>query len=253
MQGTLAKEKLIEQKLQAFEQLQPEFEASFRIVQEVQGQRRFHTISVAEIVSYLHALWLCECKDRLLSVYRSMVRYEGQHCLSLLQGWQAGESAAVVEFLQRKLDGLPFADLTYQMEIAKTVLHADDGLFQRLLYGRLVLLNREMNLLQALDAIFSLPDEALLEEVRATCAATGHTLSQIEQQRAEVENPLFAYAPHPRLSQRNMLVMNALGVKVTTPPAELPGKRSWQLVAPAETQRPFAESIIRGYQELSSS
>ncbi len=68
MRGTLAGKKLAEQKLAAFERLQPEFEASFRFVQEVHGQRRFATFPVAEMVHYLHALWICECKDRLLSV-----------------------------------------------------------------------------------------------------------------------------------------------------------------------------------------
>jgi hypothetical protein len=56
MRGTLAGEKLAEQKLAAFERLQPEFEASFRFIQEVHGQRRFATFPVAEMVHYLHAL-----------------------------------------------------------------------------------------------------------------------------------------------------------------------------------------------------
>jgi hypothetical protein len=68
MRGTLAGETLAEQKLAAFEQLQPEFEARFRFVQEVHGQRRFAAFPVASTVSYLHALWVCECKDRLLNV-----------------------------------------------------------------------------------------------------------------------------------------------------------------------------------------
>ena len=90
MRGTLAGEKLAEQKLAAFEQLQPEFEASFRFVQEVHGQRRFVAFPVAETVHYLHALWICERKDRLLSVYKNIVRYEGQHCLDLLQPLAGG-------------------------------------------------------------------------------------------------------------------------------------------------------------------
>ena len=57
------------QKLEAFERLQSEFEASFHFVQEVHGQRRFSAFPVMETVHYLHALWVCECKDRLLSVY----------------------------------------------------------------------------------------------------------------------------------------------------------------------------------------
>jgi hypothetical protein len=41
MRGTSAGEALAQQKLLAFEQLQPEFEASFRFVQHMHGQRRF--------------------------------------------------------------------------------------------------------------------------------------------------------------------------------------------------------------------
>jgi hypothetical protein len=252
MRGTLAGETLAKQKLATFEHLQPEFEASFRFVQEVHGQRRFATFPVAETVSYLHALWVCERKDRLLSVYKNIVRYEGQHCLFLLQGWQAGETAAVVEFLQRKLDGLSFADLLHQIEEAKTARHVGDGLVRRLLHGRLVLLNRAMNLLQSLDSIFALSEEKLMQEVRSACASAGHTPSQIEQQRAEVEHPLFAYAPNPLLAQRNMLVMNTLGINVMTLPTDLPGERSWKVAAPTESLQPFAESVIRGYQELAS-
>lgn len=252
MRGTLAGETLAKQKLEAFEQLQPAFEASFRFVQEVHGQRRFAAFPVAETVSYLHALWVCERKDRLLSVYKNIVRYEGQHCLSLLQRWQAGETAAVVAFLQRKLDGLPFADLMHQIEEAKTVRHAGDDLLRRLLHGRLVLLNRAMNLLQALDGIFALPEEELMREVRVACVSSGHAPSQIKQQLAEVENPLSTYAPHQLLAQRNMLVMNTLGINVMTLPTDLPGERSWKVVAPTEPLRPFAESVIRGYQELVS-
>jgi hypothetical protein len=252
MRGTLAGEQLAKQKLAAFEQLQPEFEASFRFVQEVHGQRRFAAFPVAETVSYLHALWVCERKDRLLSVYKNIVRYEGQHCLSLLQHWQAGETTAVVAFLQRKLDGLPFADLMHQIEEAKTVRHAGDGLLRRLLHGRLVLLNRAMNLLQALDGIFALSEDNLMRAVQVACVSSGHAPSQIEQQLAEVENPLSTYAPHQLLAQRNMLVMNMLGINVMTLPTDLPGERSWKVVAPTEPLRPFAESVIRGYLELVS-
>ncbi|TMD78532.1 MAG: hypothetical protein E6I97_06720 [Chloroflexi bacterium] len=63
MRGTLAGEKVAEQKLAAFERLQPECEASYRFMHEVHRQRRFATLPVAEMVHYLHALWICECKD----------------------------------------------------------------------------------------------------------------------------------------------------------------------------------------------
>ncbi len=252
MRGLLAGETLAKQKLAAFERLQPEFEVSFRFVQEVHGQRRFSTFPVAETVSYLHALWVCECKDRLLSIYKNIVRYEGQHCLSLLQRWQEGETEAVVAFLQRKLDALPFADITHQIQEAKTARHADDGVLRRLLHGRIILLNREMNLLQSLDSIFALPEDELSREVQVACAHLGHTPGQIEQQLTEVEDPLSSYAPHRLLAQRNMLVMNTVGVSAMTLPADLPGERSWKVVAPTEPLRSFADSVIRGYQELVS-
>ncbi|HLJ35711.1 MAG TPA: hypothetical protein VKU38_18795 [Ktedonobacteraceae bacterium] len=252
MRGTLAGEALAKQKLAAFEQLQPEFEANFHFVQEVHGQRRFAAFPVAETVHYLHALWVCECKERILSVYANIGRYEGQQCLFLLQGWQARETAAVVAFLQRKLGGLPFADLTRQIQEARTVGQADEGLLQRLVHGRLVLLNRDMNLIQALDSIFTLPEDDLISEVQVACIHYGHARSQIEQQLAEVEDPLFSYVPHQLLAQRNMQVMNILGMEVMTLPADLPGERSWKVVAPTEPLRPFAESIIRGYLTLLS-
>jgi hypothetical protein len=77
MEITLAGEQLAKQKLAVFEQLQPAFEASFCFVQEVHGQRRFSAFPVAQTVHYLHALWICECKDRLLSIYKNIIRYEG--------------------------------------------------------------------------------------------------------------------------------------------------------------------------------
>lgn len=252
MRRTVAGEALAKQKLAAFEHLQPEFEANFHFVQEVHGQRRFAAFPVTETVRYLHALWICERKERLLSVYTSIGRYEGQQCLSLLQQWQEGETAAVVAFLQHKLGGLPFADLTRQIQQATAVRQADDGLLQRLVHGRLVLLNRDMNLMQAFDAIFSLSADDLISEVQVACVHYGHAPGQIEQQLAEVEEPLFSYAPHPLLAQRNMQVMNSLGMNVMTLPTDLPGERSWKVVAPTEPLRPFAETVIRGYATLLS-
>ncbi len=58
MVTTLATEKLAKQKLEAFERLQPEFEASFYFVQEVHGQRRFSTFPVMESVHYMGSLSL---------------------------------------------------------------------------------------------------------------------------------------------------------------------------------------------------
>jgi hypothetical protein len=107
---------LVAEKLAAFERLQPEFETSFQYVQAVQGQRPFGNFSIADTVRYLDALWVCERKDGLLSVPRTLGRYEGRQCLELLRDWQAGETTGVVLFLQRKLDTLPFGELTRQLE-----------------------------------------------------------------------------------------------------------------------------------------
>ncbi len=251
MAATPAMQNLINQKLEAFDQLQSEFEASFHFVQAVHGQRRFSSFPVADSVRYLHALWVCECKDRLLSIYKNITRYEGHLCLELLRGWQEGEIADVVAFLQRKLDGLPFADLTRQIHEAR-YRHKDDGLARRLVHGRLVLLNRGMNLMQALDAIFALPEDEVLREVQVACAQYGHHPSQIDKQLAEMESLLYSYVPHQMLAQRNMAVMNKLGVNVMTRPTDLPGERSWRVLEPTEPMGPFAEHVIEGYLELTS-
>jgi hypothetical protein len=252
MGATLSVEELAKQKLEAFERLQPEFEASFHFVQDVHGQRRFSAFPVAETVHYLHALWICECKDRLLSIYKNIERYEGRYCLELLRRWQEGESADVVAFLQRKLDGLPFAELTRQIEEAKAAPYADAGLTRRLIHGRLNLLNRSMNLMQALNAIFSFPEDDLRTEVQVACAHYGHHPGQIEQQLEEIENPLYSYMPHRLLAQRNMLVMNKSGVKVMMLPADPPEANSEKVATPLERVQPFAEQLIEGYLELVS-
>ena len=84
---------LVAEKLAAFERLQPEFEESFQYLQDMQGQQRFAEVPVASTVRYLHALWVCERKDYLLSVPRTMGRYEGRRALEVLRDWQAGETA----------------------------------------------------------------------------------------------------------------------------------------------------------------
>jgi hypothetical protein len=150
MEANATTQQLIQQKLAAFEQLEPAFVECFRFIQDVHGQKRFPTFSVADSVRYLHALWICECKDRLLSIYKNIQRYEGQRCLELLALWQAGDSADVVAFLQQKLDTMPFADLTRQLYAAQQA-GGDFGLARRLRHGRLTLLNRGMNLLHAHD------------------------------------------------------------------------------------------------------
>lgn len=246
---TQATQNLVNQKLEAFERLLTEFEMSFQYVQDMHGQRRFPLLSVADSVHYLHALWICECKDRLLSVYKNIARYEGNHCLELLRRWQEGETADVVAFLQRKLDMLPFADLTQQIHHARQ-LGGEEGLAQRLVHGRLILLNRGMNLMQALDAIFVLSEDEVFKEVQIACTQYGHQPDQVEQQLAAMDTPLYSYVPHKALAQRNMTVMNKMGVNVLTSPTDQPGQRSWRVLEPTEPMRPYAEHLIEGYLEL---
>lgn len=242
---------LIEQKIAAFEHILPEFEASFQFIQDVHGQRRFGTFSLADCVRYLHALWMDECKTDLLSVAKTVKEYEGRLCLQLLYGWQQGETAAVVEFLYRKLDMLSLSAITRQLQEAR-VLHKDDGMAERLAHGRDILLNRGMNLMQVLDTIFALSEEDLLQQVRAACEQYGHLPIKIEEQLREMDSPLYSFVPHPALAQRNMLVMNRLGINVILRPSDLPGNRSWRVLPPQEPLSPFAEHVVPGYLELTS-
>lgn len=251
MAANITAQELVKQKLAAFEQLQPAFEECFPFVQQVHGQQRFTAFPVASTVRYLHALWVCECKDRLLSIYKNIERYEGSYCLRLLLRWQEGETADVVDFLQRKLDMMPFADLTRQISEARSH-HQDDGLAPRLVHGRGILLNRGMNLMQALDAIFALSDEQLVDEVRAACAQYGHRPEQIEGQIAELHTDLYASVPSQLLAQRNMEVMNKMGVQVMNRPSDQPGNRSWRVLEPSVPPGPFAEQVIDGYTELTT-
>ena len=242
---------VIAEQLAAFERLQPEFEASFHYVQEVQGQRRFPTFPIEASVRYLHALWVCACKDRLLSVPKTMERYEGQRCLDLLERWQTGESAGVVAFLQRKLDTLPFADISRQIQAQSREAGAR-ALVERLEQGRRVLLNRGMNLLQALEPICTFPEQRLLDEVRAACAQYGHQPEQIRQQLNEREAARSAFVLHPALAQRNMRLMDQLGVQITTEASDQPGQRTWRVAKRTMPEGPYAEQVIRGYVALTS-
>ena len=242
---------LVQLKIDAFEHLQPEFEASFQFVQDVHGQRRFPSFPVSDSVRYLHALWICECKGRLLSVPKTVKEYEGKHCLELLRLWQQGDTASVVNFLQHKLDMLPLGQITQQYSEAYH-LQRDDGLAQRLAHGRRILLNRGFNLMQALDAIFMLSEDALSGEVSAACERYGHLPEQIERQLEEMNSALYSYVPNQVLAQRNMMVMNALGINVTFRPSDLPGLRSWRVLPPTEPLSPYAEHVVEGYQELIS-
>src|SRR6266480_298128 len=114
------------------------------------------------------------------------------------------------------------------------------------------LLNRSMNLMQVLDAIFALPEEDLRFEVRDACAIYGHTRSQIELQLAEMFDPLYSYVPTRLLAQRNMLVMNKLGVNVMTLPTDRPGERTWKVAPSTEPMPSFAMQTIEGYLEMVS-
>lgn len=244
-------QELVKQKLAAFEQLQAEFETCFPFVQDVHGLKRFPVFPIAESVHYLHALWICECKDRLLSIYKNISRYEGRECLGLLRGWQEGNSADVVAFLNRKLDMLPFADLTRRIHEAQQQ-GGENGLAQRLVHGRQILLNRGMNLMQALDAIFAQREDELVQDVQAACAHYGHRPEQIEQQLANIDAPLYSYVPHQSLARCNMVVMNKMGVNITSKPPDRPGERSWRVLEPTVPAGPYAQHVIEGYLELTS-
>src|SRR5262245_19423033 len=184
-------DELARRKLSAFDRIEDDFKDSFVFVSDVHGQRRFEAFPVASAVRYLHALWICECKDRLLNVPRSIRRYEGRRCLELLRGWQEGETADVVAFLHSKLDSLPFAALTRQMQEAER--SGSHALAARLAHGRLILLNRSFNLGRALDAIFASSADELLAQVRRACAELGHAPEQIAQQLTALDSSLYAH------------------------------------------------------------
>ncbi|GHO67360.1 hypothetical protein KSC_062520 [Ktedonobacter sp. SOSP1-52] len=243
-------QEVVRQKLAAFEELRPEFEQCFRFVQEAHGQKRFVSCSVGDIVYYLHARWICDCKGYLLSVPHSHKIYEGRRGLELLREWQTdGNSANVIAFLQRKLDTLPFADLTRQIEQAR-LRNQEDGLARRLLHGRTILLNRGFNLFIALDRLFSLLHEELRAEVHAACEQYGHLPEQIEQQLALLDTPLYSYVPHQALARLNMTLMNGFGSDVLAQEGNAPGERSWRVLSAKEPLTPPAEHLFPAYQDL---
>ncbi|GHO73712.1 hypothetical protein KSD_14830 [Ktedonobacter sp. SOSP1-85] len=169
--------------------------------------------------------------------------------MELLRGWQEGKTAPVVAFLERKLDGLAFTGLTRKIEKAATARPPHEDLAQRLAHGRLILLNRRMNLLRALDAIFALSESDLLQEVHAASVHYGHSPQQIEQQRAQQDDTLSSSVLHPLLAQRNMVVMNTLGIHAITQQAAGGRAPSWSVVTPTDPSRPFAEYLMSAYQE----
>ncbi|MEO7000903.1 MAG: hypothetical protein ABI068_03790 [Ktedonobacterales bacterium] len=244
---------VIAAKLTAFDSCEDAFMASFRLAQQMQGQIRFAAVPPAATAGYLHALWVCECKDRLLSIPKTIARFEGQRALELLLVWQeTGAIAGLVAFLQERLDMLSFADITGQMEDAQQRAATEPeqvALAQRLAHGRIALLNRLVHLHLALDALFALTRDELQTQAREACVALGHTPAAIRKQLAQFDTPLHAYVPHPALARRNMLVMNALGVQVTDTLADHPGERTPAVAAPTMPIPSYAEECIIGEHE----
>jgi hypothetical protein len=240
---------LVQRKLDAFNRIQDEFDQCFRYKQDVHGQKRFSSFSIEQIVYYLHSLWLCEAKDGLLSIYKNIRRYEGQRCLELLRSWQGGRSVDVVAFLLRKLDMHSFTEFTAQIEEARQQ-QRDEALLCVLEHGRQVLLNRGLNLMHALETASAHPQGERLEEIRQACARYGHTPTQIDGQLAEMGTPLYAYRPHAALAQRNMTVMNRLGVDVSSLSTEPSCVRSWHPMSADDPQAPFAQQVIDGYLQM---
>jgi hypothetical protein len=246
MREAAAVPEIVARKLEALEALEPKFAASFRYVQEVQGLVRLDPFPIAATVGYLLALAVCDAKDRLLSVPRTIARYDGPTCLELLAAWQqSGASALVVAFLHRRLDALPFADLTRQIEAARRNA-TDATLLAHLEHGRAILLNRGYNLLRALEPIFALAPDEVAYLVRDACTEHYATPARLAQRRAALDDPLYAYLRHPALAQRNMQLMDRVGV------ATVPGAHHPPLAAPETVARPYAEHVISGYVSLTS-
>jgi hypothetical protein len=238
------------EKVAAFERIREDFAASFAYLQDTHGQRRFSSFPIASTVRYFHALWICECKDLLLSVPQQGSRYDGRRALEVLARWQDGETSGVVELLEDKLGHTSLTAITQAFQQA--LRFGDQALAQRLAHGRLTLLNRTSNLQHALGALFTPSPLGLVRQARVACAQYGHTPDQIEVQLAERQTPLYSVLRHPVLAQRNMEVMRALGVLVTDNDADRPGRRTIAVQAPTLPQRPYAEQVIVGEMTLVS-
>lgn len=255
VRGGLAPEpRLIVEKLARFDQISTDVLSSFPYIQDVHGQSAFSSFPIEATVRYLHALWICDCKDMLLSVPitgRRMKgtdarfqRYEGQCALELLRDWQEEDSAGIVTFLELKLDYAPFGEITRAYEAAAK--RGDSALMRRLAHGRNVLLTRTNTLSRALKTIFALPPAQLFSEIRAACAKYGHTIEHCTEQLAEMRTPLYSYVPHPALARRNMLLMNTLGVRVSDNDRDRPGRRTAFVQRPVMTQYAYAEHVVVG-------
>jgi hypothetical protein len=243
-------DELTARKLAEFARIEEEFLANFIFVQDVHGQRRFTSFSLEQVVRYLRALYICELKDRLLSVYTNIERYEGERCLRLLRGWQEGQTAAVVAFIHRKLDNLPFGEVSRQIE--QSANSGDAQTASRLSEGRVVLLNRNYNLSHALDAIITPEPEQVRAEVIALCARLGHTPADIDRQIADLRSDVYSFAPSAPLARRNMLVMNSLGVRIGNTRGPRPGDHTDRVVRPIIPAPPYAEEVIHGAMTLVS-
>lgn len=240
---------IIEQKLVAFDALADEFIACFSLVEAMHGQARFDGLTVEDAVNYLYACYICKCKDRLLSVPKTIRRYRGEEALALLGSWQAGDTTGVVAFLTERLDSQPFGQITQQLTEAEQQ-EVPTGVVERLEFGRHLMLNRAFNLLHLLDAIFALTNGVLLREVRSACAALGYHPEQVARALDAFDQPLYSFIRHPALMQRSMTVMNAVGLGTLHRPSELPGLRMWSQNVATEPPGPFAEFPIPAYCEL---
>lgn len=243
-------DELTARKLAAFDRLESEFAACFALVQDLHGERRFSAVEPDLVVRYLHALWVCECKDWLLSVPKTIPRYDGGASLQALLAWQRGDELTVITFLERKLDGLSFISITRHLQEARDT--GDGALADRLTHGRKILLNRAYNLDAALDSLFTLPAAETARQVREAAAQRGHTPENIERQLADFKSPLYSYAPNPALARRNMQVMNRLGVLITDTEPDRPGERTAKVEAPDLPFNPYAQEAIPGEHTLSS-
>ncbi len=235
---------LIAAKLTLFEAMREDFNASFVFMQHVHGQRRLPSFPVAAIVRYCHALWVCECKDFVLSVPKTIPRYEGRQALEALRDWQEGDVSGIVALLERKLQYMPFAAITRAIQQAEQ--NGDRALVKRLAHGRWSLLHRAHNFQRALTAIFAPSPRSLVRQARAACALYRHTPEQIAAQLADMQAPVFSMVRSPALAQRNMIAMNALGVAVTSDSSDRPGsgQRTAVVQAPTMPLPSYAEHVM---------
>ena len=235
---------LIAKKLALFEAMREDFDASFIYVQNVHGQRRLLSFPVAATVRYCHALWVCECKDLVLSIPQTITRYDGRQALEALRDWQQGDVSGIVALLEHKLHYMPFAAITGAIQQAKQT--GDRTLAKRLTQGRWRLLNRAQNFQRALTAIFVLSSRSLVRQAQAACALYQHTPEQIAAQLADLQSPVFSMVRSPALAQRNMIAMNAIGITVTSDSSDQPGQRTAVVLAPTMPLPPYAEHVLAG-------